>query len=104
MVRKTLTMWMPKSVPPTPWKLRRCTSAPAHGGPGSRTVGADGGGGGGTGIRGGEGGGAAGDGDDDAGGTGLRKKLGRPSGPGDAGPAMSALSGDGGRNVNLWVG
>src|SRR5688572_8824888 len=117
MVRNTLTMWMPKSVPPTPWKVRRCTSARAHGGPGSRAAGADGGGGGGgaggVGIRGGgaggamsvggggggaklrvtgTGGGADGGRDDDGGDTGLRKKLGRFSGPGDAGPAMPALS------------
>src|SRR4029453_7118178 len=126
MVRKTLTMWMPNSVPPTPWKVRRFTSPPGNGGPGARTAGADGGGGGrggggggggGAGIRAGGGsialggGGAAGripdsgagdGGKADGGGGGLRKKLGRPSGPGDPGPSMPALSMGGGRNVNLW--
>src|SRR6185295_12607921 len=105
MVRKTLTMWMPKRLPPTPWKLSRFTSAPAAGGPGSQTTGTGGGGGGGGGgIRGGGGGGGAISVVSDGGADGLRKKLGRPSGPGDAGPAaaMSALSVRDGQKVNLW--
>src|SRR5215475_10939386 len=122
-VRSTLTMWMPNSDPPRPWKTKRCVSPPANGGGGSLGRGADGGGGGGGTSTGGGGGGGvipdggtggagggvtthgAGGADPEGDGAGgLRKNEGPPPGPCGAGPAMSALSGPRPARVKLSEG